>query len=183
MPDDLNRVGLALQIVARMNTVERADFMNRADELKYFEEVHDPKKVAYARKEAAAIAKISGGKTRKRPYWMRTAEAFDEEAVGANKVMGDWVKDVTWIEPGEFVTVGLRFPQKRYAICQRDEGSEAVLFEDVRPEFPVKIEGLRRIEEFEMFGELVDWARDTLPAGGASTVDASQDEDEEDEWP
>jgi len=175
MPEQMDRVGLALQIVARMNTVERADFMNKADEYKYFEEVHDPRKVAYARKEAAAIAKTKGGRKRKGPYWMRTAEKFDEEATGANKVVGDWVKDVEWVEPGEFVTVGLRFPSKRYAVCHRVKGSEATLFADVRPEFPVKIEGLWCIQEFEMFGELVDWARNMLPPESGS-------KDEEDEW-
>jgi hypothetical protein len=89
-----------------------------------------------------------------KPYWMRTIESLDMEKRGSERLVGDWVMDPeSECDAGELVVVGLRFPEKRYALGRVDKGSHAQLFGDVRPD--VRIVGLRVVGEWVGFGELM----------------------------
>jgi hypothetical protein len=92
-----------------------------------------------------------------RPWWCKIAEAVDRERKGADQVVGDWVlRPDLECDDGELVLVGLRVPERRYALCRAMPGRRAQLFMDVRPD--IVVEGLHpaSLGEWASFPEALD---------------------------
>lgn len=165
-PDWWREGGVCAQIkgmLLRMTALERASLFGDGEVRKLVMDAVDSEKVAWAKRDAEEIPKIleaKGKYPRKKtvkPYWMRTIESVDMEKKGSERLVGDWVMEpASECDEGEYVVVGLRFPEKRYALCQVKKGKVARLFVDVRPD--IEIEGLvclREVAEFGVFLEVV----------------------------
>lgn len=163
-PDWWAAGGVCAQIkgmLVRMTALERASLFGDSEVRKLVMDAVDSEKVAWAKRDAEEIPKIleSKGKFPRRktvkPYWMRTIERVDMEKRGSERLVGDWVMEpASECDEGEYVVVGLRFPEKRYALCQVKKGVTAHLFVSARPD--IEIEGLLALEETPDFGTFLE---------------------------
>ena len=139
-----------------MSAMERVSLFRDAEVRQLVMDAVDSEKAEWARRDAEEIPKIleSKGKyPRKKtvkPYWMRTIESLNESKRGSERLVGDWVMDPeSECDPGEWVVVGLRYPEKRYALCKVDKARHAKLFADLRPDIT--------IPALDSHGEFTEW--------------------------
>ena len=176
------RVETATAIIEKMTLIERADLLEKVEGL--LEEAKDGKRVSYARKEAKALSEPRGrgrGRRPKTPFWTKIVEGYDPAGkTPMDKLLGDWAKDMSWVDEGELVLVGLRFPQKRYAIVRKKKGAEVALFKEVRPEFPIELEDVELVEAFEEFRDVMSWVEANVGEGTAESEKEAESDDFED---
>jgi hypothetical protein len=148
-------------LLEQMTTLERVVFFRDKEVRKWVMDAVDSEKAEWARRDAEEIPKIleaKGKYPRKKtvkPYWMRTIERVDTSKRGSEQLVGDWVMEpASECDDGEFVVVGLRHPEKLYALCQVKRGVQAHLFRSLRPD--IDIEGLVVLSETSAFGKLLD---------------------------
>lgn len=148
-------------LLGQMTALERVSFFRDKEVRKWVMDAVDSEKAEWARRDAEEIPKIleaKGKYPRKKtvkPYWMRTIERVDTRKRGSEQLVGDWViEPASECDDGEFVVVGLRHPEKLYALCQVKRGVQAHLFRSLRPD--IDIEGLVVLSETSAFGKLLD---------------------------
>jgi hypothetical protein len=153
---------VVLRIVRAMTPLERVSLFANEEMRELVAKATDPVRAEWARRDAEIVPKLVEGKAKIvkkksgiRPYWMRTAEGIDPTKKGSERIMGDWVLDVeAKCDEGELVVVGLRYPEKRYALCEVRYGARATLFGGVRPD--IELDGLVPIGEWGSFAELYE---------------------------
>lgn len=155
------------RLIGGMSALERVSLFRDGEVRKWVMDAVDSEKAEWARRDAEEIPKLleaKGKYPRKKtvkPYWMRTIEAVDESKRGSEQLVGDWVMEPeAECDAGELVVVGLRYPEKRYALGRVDKTCHAALFREVRPD--VTVVGLRTVGEWTKFGELLAAVRAEL---------------------
>ena len=151
---------LLRKIFLAMTPLERVSLLADPAVRKLAVEAMDEDRAQWARRDAevipAMMAKV-GKAVKKRtmkPYWMRTIESLADGKRGTDRLVGDWVYDpVEQCDGGELVVVGLRYPEKRYALCRAENRSKVYLFLDLRPD--IEIEGLTLVGEWPEFGRFM----------------------------
>lgn len=161
----------AAMIIRSMTALERVSLLNHPDVRPLVDAALDEVKAEWARRDAENVPRllVERGKTPRkrtmRPYWMRTVEGVDMSRRGSERLVGDWVfePDET-CDPGELVVVGLRYPEKIYALCRVTKGETADLFVGVRPDLSIK--GLVSLGEWTSFSEFIGVCEKELLDGG-----------------
>ena len=155
------------RLLVGMSALERVSLFADAEVRRMVVDAVDSEKVDWARRDAEEVPKLleaKGKYPRKKtmkPYWMRTVEGLDMEKRGSERLRGDWVMDPAGeCDVGEWVVVGLRYPEKRYALCRVAKGVNAKLFGALRPD--ILIEGLDVVGEWEGFGDFMKEAEARL---------------------
>ena len=97
----------------------------------------------------------------RKPYWMRRVTAFDHAGRGAEKLVGDWLKDLEACDAGTVIVAGLREPQKAYALLRRTEGATAAPFAALRGD--IALPGVALIVEAQSWAEIVRAAEAVVP--------------------
>ena len=149
-----------------MTPLERVCLVGDEDVRRALVNALDEVKAEWARRDAEEIPKIleaKGKYPRKktvRPYWMRTIESVDMTKPGSQKLVGDWVIEAEECDDGELVVVGLRYPEKVYAVCRVKKGERVRLFEALRPD--IEFDGLVSLGEWPGFAQVLDVARREL---------------------
>lgn len=148
------------RLLVGMSALERVSLFGDGEVRKMVMNAVDSEKAEWARRDAEEIPKLleaKGKYPRKKtvkPYWMRTIERLDMSKRGSERLIGDWVMDPAGeCDEGELVVVGLRYPEKRYAVGRVAKRARASLFADVRPD--IVIEGLKIEAEYKEFAGLM----------------------------
>lgn len=155
------------KMIGGLSPLERVSLFGDAEVREWVMDAVDREKAEWVRRDAEIVPKLleaKGKAPRKktlRAYWMRTVEGWDDTKRGSERLVGDWVMEPeAECDAGELVVVGLRYPEKRYALCVVDKASHAKLFEEVRPD--IKIVGLRLVGEVVGWPEVAEMARRAL---------------------
>ena len=101
----------------------------------------------------------------RQPFWMRRVTAVDPGARGADKLVGDWLKDLADCDEATVIVAGLREPQKAYALLRKADGASAAPFGALRGD--IAIDGAELLAEAESWGGIVTAAQAIVPRAAA----------------
>lgn len=151
-----------------LSTWERAEMLADPEVAEAIGKASDPERVKWSKRDAETLPELTADKSRgrkapKRPFWLRAVEAVDLGKKGTDIVVGDWLKDASECDDGELVLVGLRYPEKRYAMTRVKAGAEAKLWREVRPD--IEVPHLEVVETFTGWSDVADWLKRELGDG------------------
>lgn len=108
------------------------------------------------------MKKGRGGNT---PFWIKKVQSVDEGQKGPYALEGNFIRDTKAnLEDGEYVVIGVKWPERRYALCCEDVGETFELesggtvhkFDDVSP-----------VGVYEKFAECLEKAKSHVPVKAA----------------
>lgn len=79
---------------------------------------------------ASPTPKRRGSSKPKRPWWARRVTGIDKSKKGVMQMEGEWLDslDFSHLDNGQIVVVGIRWPEKKYFVCEVSSGMNDVLY-------------------------------------------------------